>query len=69
MSTIVNFLRSFLLLEMLRGMALTGRYLFARKITIQYPEEKTPMSPRFRGLHALRRYPNGEERCIACKLC
>ncbi|MBU6304226.1 MAG: NADH-quinone oxidoreductase subunit NuoI [Betaproteobacteria bacterium] len=69
MSTVVNFLRSFLLLEMLRGMALTGRYLFARKITIQYPEEKTPMSPRFRGLHALRRYPNGEERCIACKLC
>ncbi|NBW00360.1 MAG: NADH-quinone oxidoreductase subunit NuoI [Betaproteobacteria bacterium] len=69
MSTIVSFLRSFLLLEMLRGMALTGRYLFARKITIQYPEEKTPMSPRFRGLHALRRYPNGEERCIACKLC
>ena len=69
MSTIFSFLRSFLLLEMLRGMALTGRYLFARKITIQYPEEKTPMSPRFRGLHALRRYPNGEERCIACKLC
>jgi NADH-quinone oxidoreductase subunit I len=69
MNTIVNFLRSFLLLEMLRGMALTGRSLFARKITIQYPEEKTPMSPRFRGLHALRRYPNGEERCIACKLC
>jgi len=69
MNTIVNFFRSFLLLEMLRGMALTGRYLFARKITVQYPEEKTPMSPRFRGLHALRRYPNGEERCIACKLC
>ncbi|MBU3725218.1 MAG: NADH-quinone oxidoreductase subunit NuoI [Burkholderiaceae bacterium] len=69
MTAIANFLRSFLLLEMLRGMALTGRYLFARKITIQYPEEKTPMSVRFRGLHALRRYPNGEERCIACKLC
>ncbi len=68
MNTIINFFRSFLLLEMLRGMALTGRYLFARKITVQYPEEKTPMSPRFRGLHALRRYPNGEERCIACKL-
>src|SRR5256885_5198957 len=48
---------------------LTGRYMFARKITVQFPEEKTPMSPRFRGLHALRRYPNGEERCIACKLC
>jgi NADH-quinone oxidoreductase subunit I len=69
MTAFVNFLRSFLLLEMLRGMALTGRYLFARKITVQYPEEKTPYSPRFRGLHALRRYPNGEERCIACKLC
>ena len=69
MSGLINFFRSFLLLEMLRGMALTGKYLFARKITIQYPEEKTPMSPRFRGLHALRRYPNGEERCVACKLC
>ena len=60
---------SLMLVELLKGMALTGRYLFARKITIQYPEERTPMSPRFRGLHALRRYPNGEERCIACKLC
>lgn len=69
MTSLVNFLRSFLLLEMLRGMALTGTYLFKRKITVQYPEEKTPYSPRFRGLHALRRYPNGEERCIACKLC
>jgi NADH-quinone oxidoreductase subunit I len=48
---------------------LTGRLLFATKTTIQYPEEKTPTSVRFRGLHALRRYPNGEERCIACKLC
>ena len=54
---------------MLKGMALTGRYFFARNITIQYPEERTPQSHRFRGLHALRRYPNGEERCIACKLC
>lgn len=69
MTSLVNFLRSFLLLEMLRGMALTGSYLFKRKITVRYPEEKTPYSPRFRGLHALRRYPNGEERCIACKLC
>ncbi len=60
---------TWLLVELLRGMALTGRSLFRRKITIQYPEEKTPLSPRFRGLHALRRYPNGEERCIACKLC
>jgi NADH-quinone oxidoreductase subunit I len=61
--------RTFLLFELVRGMALTGRNLFARKITVQFPEEKTPQSPRFRGLHALRRYPNGEERCIACKLC
>ncbi|MGA1178884.1 MAG: NADH-quinone oxidoreductase subunit NuoI [Burkholderiaceae bacterium] len=69
MSSIVQILKSFLLLEMLQGMGVTLRNLFARKITIQYPEEKTPASPRFRGLHALRRYPNGEERCIACKLC
>jgi NADH-quinone oxidoreductase subunit I len=54
---------------LLKGMAVTGRHLFARKITIQYPDERTPQSPRFRGLHAQRRYPNGEERCIACKLC
>lgn len=53
----------------MKGLRVTGRHLFARKITVQYPEEKTPKSPRFRGLHALRRYPNGEERCIACKLC
>ena len=64
-----EFLSSLLLKELLQGLALTGRYLFKPKITVQYPEEKTPMSPRFRGLHALRRYPNGEERCIACKLC
>ena len=64
-----HFLRTFLLVELVQGMMLTGRHLFRRKITVQYPEEKTPMSPRFRGLHALRRYPNGEERCIACKLC
>ena len=69
MTRIVEFFRSFLLLELLRGLALTGRHVFARTITVQFPEEKTPMSPRFRGLHALRRYPNGEERCIACKLC
>ena len=64
-----HFFGSLFLIELLRGMMLTGRHLFARKITVQYPEEKTPQSPRFRGLHALRRYPNGEERCIACKLC
>ena len=64
-----DFFRTFLLVELAKGMAVTGRHLFARKITIQFPEEKTPVSPRFRGLHALRRYPNGEERCIGCKLC
>ena len=69
MKAIRKYLYSFLLIELLRGMALTGRHFFARKITIQYPDECTPQSPRFRGLHALRRYPNGEERCIACKLC
>jgi NADH-quinone oxidoreductase subunit I len=66
---IQQFFRTFLLVELVKGMMLTGQHLFRRKITVQYPEEKTPMSPRFRGLHALRRYPNGEERCIACKLC
>ena len=60
---------SLLLKELLKGLAVTGKYFFARKITVQYPEEKTPQSFRFRGLHALRRYENGEERCIACKLC
>ncbi len=69
MNTVVNYFRSLMLWELLMGLKLTGRYLFAKKITVQYPEEKTPQSPRFRGLHALRRYPNGEERCIACKLC
>ncbi len=64
-----HYFKSFLLWELLLGLKLTGRHLFARKITVRYPEEKTPQSPRFRGLHALRRYPNGEERCIACKLC
>ena len=66
---IQGFFRTYLLLELVKGMMLTGRYMFARKITVQFPEEKTPQSGRFRGLHALRRYPNGEERCIACKLC
>lgn len=69
MSRIKDFFSTFLLFELLKGMMLTGRYLFARKITVHFPEEKTPQSPRFRGLHALRRYPNGEERCIACNLC
>ena len=69
MDNLVRFLKSLTLLELLKGMSVTGRHLFSRKITVQYPEEKTPQSNRFRGLHALRRYPNGEERCIACKLC
>jgi NADH-quinone oxidoreductase subunit I len=69
MQAVGNYIRSLFLWELLKGLRLTGRKLFDRKVTIQYPEEKTPQSPRFRGLHALRRYPNGEERCIACKLC
>src|SRR5512143_3873998 len=64
-----NIFKIFLLPELLKGMALTARTFFTKKYTVNYPEEKTPQSPRFRGLHALRRYPNGEERCIACKLC
>lgn len=66
---IKRFIKTFTLYELVKGLALTGRYFFKPKITIQFPEEKTPASPRFRGLHALRRYSNGEERCIACKLC
>jgi NADH-quinone oxidoreductase subunit I len=69
LDAIRRYVKVYLLAELVGGLALTGRNLFARKVTIQYPEEKTPQSPRFRGLHALRRYPNGEERCIACKLC
>jgi NADH-quinone oxidoreductase subunit I len=69
MEKIRDFFGNFLLLELVKGLLLTGRHIFRRKITVQFPEEKTPISPRFRGLHALRRYPNGEERCIACKLC
>lgn len=69
MERVRHFFKSFLLWELLQGLMLTGRHLFRRKVTVQYPEEKTPQSPRFRGLHALRRYPNGEERCIGCKLC
>jgi len=61
--------KTFLLTELLAGLSLTARTLFRKKVTVNYPEEKTPQSPRFRGLHALRRYANGEERCIACKLC
>ena len=61
--------RSLFLVELICGMALTLRYMFKPKVTINYPYEKGELSPRFRGEHALRRYPNGEERCIACKLC
>lgn len=69
MSALRQFVKSLFLTELLIGLRLTGKYLFANKITVQFPEERTPLSPRFRGLHAQRRYPNGEERCIACKLC
>ena len=69
MNAITRYLKSLLLLELAQGAGVTLKYFFAPKFTINYPEEKTPKSPRFRGLHALRRYPNGEERCIACKLC
>ena len=69
MSRFTSWFRSLFLLELLRGLGLTLKYLFRDKYTLMYPMEKVPMSPRFRGLHALRRYPNGEERCIACKLC
>jgi NADH-quinone oxidoreductase subunit I len=69
MGSMKDVFNSLLLKELIKGLSVTGRHMFARKITVQYPEEKTPQSFRFRGLHALRRYPNGEERCIACKLC
>ena len=69
MSRLFAWFRGLLLVELLQGMWLTLKYLFRPKYTLMYPMEKTPQSPRFRGLHALRRYPNGEERCIACKLC
>ena len=69
MSFINRHIQAFLLVELLQGMWLTFRYMFRPKVTLNYPYEKGPLSPRFRGEHALRRYPNGEERCIACKLC
>ena len=61
--------RSLFLAELVSGMALTFSYMFRKKVTIDYPHERYPLSPRFKGELALRRYPNGEERCIACKLC
>jgi len=69
MNSLARTIKTFALWELLQGLRVTLRNLFVKKVTVQYPEEKTPQSPRFRGLHALRRYPNGEERCIACKLC
>ena len=69
MSGLIRYIKSLFLSELRSGLWVTLRHLFIKKVTLQYPEEKTPLSPRFRGLHAQRRYPNGEERCIACKLC
>lgn len=69
MKAVKDYIKRLFLWELFKGLKLTGRYLFERKITVQYPDERTPQSHRFRGRHALRRYPNGEERCIACKLC
>ena len=69
MGKMISYLKSLLLLELFGGLWLTLKYLFRPKYTLMYPMEKTPQSPRFRGVHALRRYANGEERCIACKLC
>ena len=69
MKTIINYIQSLFLIELWKGLSVTGKYLFKKKFTLKYPEQKAPVSPRFRGLHAQRRYPNGEERCIACKLC
>jgi NADH-quinone oxidoreductase subunit I len=67
--SLLGYIKSFSFWDLLGGMRITGKYFWKKKITIQYPDEDTPTSPRFRGIHALRRYPNGEERCIACKLC
>ena len=69
MSRALSYIKTFALWELLQGLRVTGRNFFKKSVTINYPEEKTPQSHRFRGLHAQRRYPNGEERCIACKLC
>ena len=69
MNAVRSWIKSLLLVELFQGLALTGKLFFSHKVTIRYPEEHTPKSPRYRGLHAQRRYANGEERCIACKLC
>ncbi len=69
MGNIANYFKSLMLIELVKGLTVTGKYFVKPKYTVRYPDEKIPQSNRFRGLHALRRYPNGEERCIACKLC
>ena len=69
MDRITHYFKSLMLLELFQGLGLTFKYMLRPKYTVMYPMEKIPQSPRFRGIHALRRYPNGEERCIACKLC
>jgi NADH-quinone oxidoreductase subunit I len=69
MQRIISYVKTFALWELLKGLSVTQRNWFRKSVTLEYPEEKTPQSHRFRGLHALRRYPNGEERCIACNLC
>ena len=66
---ILSIIKSLFLFEIFKGLSVTGKKMFKKPITVQYPEENTPQSARFRGLHALRKYPNGEERCIGCKLC
>ncbi|MEC8996570.1 MAG: NADH-quinone oxidoreductase subunit NuoI [Pseudomonadota bacterium] len=68
-SKIISIIKSLFLFEIFKGLSVTGKKMFKKPITIEYPDEKTPQSARFRGLHALRKYPNGEERCIGCKLC
>ena len=69
MNSFLHFVQTWMLWDIIKGLALTLRYFFKRKVTLQYPLEKSPVSPRLRGEHALRRYEDGEERCIACKLC
>jgi len=69
MKVLRNYIKSLFLLELFKGLRLTGGYLWRKQFTIQYPEERAPMSPRFRGLHALRRDENDEECCVGCKLC
>ena len=69
MHTLISLFRSLSFIDILRGAFKTLRMITKKKATLAYPHEKNPISPRFRGEHALRRYPNGEERCIACKLC